>query len=83
MVEIEDGGAAPECSSGQVLQADDPELFDIVDALAFDSHHLKRFAAVLLQGSGCQLSATLFLAGLDVHQYSTVPSQAHALIQYW
>ena len=70
-------------SLGRVLSESDPQLYDIATELVFDTPHMKRFANCLLNGSGCKKSATVFLAGLDPHIFTTVPSKVHELLQYW
>ena len=72
-----------ELNPGRVLKADDAVLYDISIALGFDMPGLKRFAAHLLEDSGCKLTGDVFFASLDVHEYTTVPSKATALLQYW
>ena len=67
----------------RVLKVDQAALHDISLQLAFDMPDLKRFAAHLLEDSGCKLSGQAFFASLDPREYTTVPSKAIALLNYW
>ena len=76
-----DHGTEPK--QGRELEVEDAALYDISIQLAFDMPDLMRFAAHLLEGSGCKISGDAFFASLAPADHTTVPSKTVALLKYW
>ena len=77
------GVPRPDDNAGQILKKDDVQLFEISSELALDMAGLQHFSACLLDRSGCQKTADVFLAGLDPYKYATIPAKVTALLKYW
>ena len=75
--------AGVEDQPGRELKVDDTALYEISIQLAFDMPDLMRFAAHLLEHSGCSLSGDAFFASLAPNDFTTVPSKTVALLKYW
>ena len=73
----------PPDNSGRVLKKDDVHLYKISREAGFDMPTFKRFAARLLNGSGCALNADAFLNSLDPHVATTIPAKMSDLLKYW